>query len=709
MMLLKPFGFIGGGGAAAAALPFDVHLAPNTTGTGGFAVTIAEHNSGTGSYAPYPVWLEASVTNSTVAAGGANDYDPQATLITYIWKISKDGDPSYLQETYTAPTKIVDSNSVLNWAYKHIKMGKRIAHCFDSPGTYKLICTAIEDATGYKATSAETTIAVTHADDYFSAPQTFTVATSGAEYTTLQAAWTAALAANLPRTRISCNRGDTGLGNLTTAAPGTNMAEILIDDYGTGNKPGVGKFLFGEDSGGKVFGSNCSDLRVANCTVSTTGDTVRTEGSTNVDITVCGVDSDGADGLFRTTSSNSGGYWLFSNCKAENWKLYGTLVQSGASPDGYWHEGCRVTARQDLLTAEIAAGGYGIRGGNETWLSGISQTEIFTRTANNVGGAGSADPSQPCIRIGYNGMEPTGPHYRVDRTICEGGIINWGDSIAQNPSTSVLENCIFARNNDGFNGIMGTVRTGIMMRNLIHIKPPTRLVPTAGTNDSNGHALTQPTSLSYRRAVSFANPPSGFQDDPVYAKNVSLINLHDDNEDTGAFYAEFGGVSVTTKEADNILFHSPYQVTNGNNAGSFVDEKLFDVLFSHGWENEGGNTITPTHVVDYDGEVTPFTEGTTLYVGTTLIGTIGQVHDNGTTGRLWLHTVTGSVSDNNALTDTSGGTKKADAAGGIRFSGVAASWTPTSDPGNDDSGVYAPIDLKGNVRPAQQRGAVYVS
>lgn len=67
--------------------------------------------------------------------------------------------------------------------------------------------------------------------------------------------------------------------------------------------------------------------------------------------------------------------------------------------------------------------------------------------------------------------------------------------------------------------------------------------------------------------------------------------------------------------------------------------------------------------LDYDAETAAFTVGATLTGGTSsATGTIVKVIDNGTTGTLWLGSVTGTFQDNETITDNSSGSATADGA-----------------------------------------------
>ncbi len=65
--------------------------------------------------------------------------------------------------------------------------------------------------------------------------------------------------------------------------------------------------------------------------------------------------------------------------------------------------------------------------------------------------------------------------------------------------------------------------------------------------------------------------------------------------------------------------------------------------------------------LDYDAETSEFTEGATLTGGTSgASGTIVKVIDNGTTGTLWLGSVTGTFQNNETISDGNGGSATAD-------------------------------------------------
>jgi len=119
------------------------------------------------------------------------------------------------------------------------------------------------------------------------------------------------------------------------------------------------------------------------------------------------------------------------------------------------------------------------------------------------------------------------------------------------------------------------------------------------------------------------------------------------------------------------------------------------------------NTAHPTRVIDFDAQTGSFTEGETLTGGTSAASAeILQVHDDGTTGRLWLGPVTdGPFEDNETITD--GDTGSATANGADRYSGVISAWVPASAVTADGTTFdNLPRDFLLNERTTNQRGAV---
>lgn len=89
-------------------------------------------------------------------------------------------------------------------------------------------------------------------------------------------------------------------------------------------------------------------------------------------------------------------------------------------------------------------------------------------------------------------------------------------------------------------------------------------------------------------------------------------------------------------------------------------------------------TGTALNSIDYDTETAPFTAGQTLTGGTSgATATIIRVIDNGSTGTLWIGTVTGGpFQDNEALTDGSGGAAVANGVNGVLIGAITG--VPTS-------------------------------
>jgi hypothetical protein len=119
------------------------------------------------------------------------------------------------------------------------------------------------------------------------------------------------------------------------------------------------------------------------------------------------------------------------------------------------------------------------------------------------------------------------------------------------------------------------------------------------------------------------------------------------------------------------------------------DTGLYDTLLMP-------NTVTPTHRLEFDGQTGAFTEGETL-TGPSGSAKIARVDDRGTTGRLWLYDLTGTFTDNQAITD--GDTGAATANGAVQSAGCGALWVQNTIAAVT-AGPCAATDFFGELRPA---------
>ena len=148
------------------------------------------------------------------------------------------------------------------------------------------------------------------------------------------------------------------------------------------------------------------------------------------------------------------------------------------------------------------------------------------------------------------------------------------------------------------------------------------------------------------------------------------------------------------------------ETLTGQTSGATIQIKssaVYGQPFDTGWDLIGliPKTITPTHMIEFDGGSGTFEEGATLTASGGKSATICQLQVTGSgTGRLWLRDVTGTFADNDAITD---GTATANANGGQQSSGCGALWMPAERNPALGAALHDPVallDFFGNRRPA---------
>lgn len=168
--------------------------------------------------APSAVWFECTAVAGSSALPPQSDsvYDARYHEIIYHW--------SFDDETFAAPSSALNAPDF--WKDTNTARGKRVAHCFNDPGTYTVTCTAYEPST---RRFGEATIEITVEDPATAFPNERTIVyapngTAGLtipDYANVQATWAGCQAA---RDVLGTN-----LTGRILIAPGVNLTLTASD------------------------------------------------------------------------------------------------------------------------------------------------------------------------------------------------------------------------------------------------------------------------------------------------------------------------------------------------------------------------------------------------------------------------------------------------------------------------------------------------
>jgi hypothetical protein len=703
--------------------PSSIHLTPGTS-TGSMTATASVYRRSEGQYAPELLILEGSCTNSGVTEG-VNTYDPQAGDIIWEWQASRDGDPAWGLSGYTATV-----NLPTEFNTRGRFRGKRTVLAINLPGTYSIIVTPIVVATGERATSATLTVTVLDPDAVFTAAQTYLVSTSstwdgpshnvGNRYARLDQAFPAAASAGHTRFRILARRGEThnGLGMNSTATQ-----DILFADYGSGAKPVMNTRTNVSSNGG----TGRKTITFHNFAPQGTLNTANNTGSA-------------PEPMFFVTAETSAAQYhlLFNDCDFLNFNEAIVCVgNNGLATDSFaaavncsfdnrWNSsmfgvtgagfamvGCRSVARPDGLQMLTSGdpGGFAYRTSNSRWLEYIAQCDWFN-IHGNFQSFGNTANTQSNIRMQTNHhTATTGTHFVLDRCSLESGFVSMSritdiqeSTGTRRPCNYIVDSVIFIKGHDLFAAFMSFGNSGVWVRNVIGVVTPNR-VSTVNLSSPGSYRGASLINMAF-----VSGAADGANNHPVKAYSNTLINLSDVNTPTQIGFID-SGFSSNWQPSNNLTF-SPY-VSSGNYTGAFLSESLFATRYQ-GFRTYNSTTTQPatrtaTHFVDLTSVTGTFNEGTTsgevsLTAPGTVTAKIAQVFNTGgSTRRLWLYDVTGTIA-NGATVTVSGGSGTA--SGAMQAANFARWWIPTGDPGVDSGQPFARVGIRGDLQTSAFRGAL---
>jgi len=720
--------------------PADIHLEPGT-GESGQLAFVSTDRAISETFAPHAVVLRGSATGTGIT-DNPTSYSPAAGDIEWVHSLSKDDDPDWANETYTAPDRLLTAFRRKGGPH----YGQLCPFVFDEPGTYRHIMTAVMP-NGTRATTTVSTITVTDPNDVFTAAQTYVVSGAsnwdgapshnvGNRYTTPGAAMTAARTAGHARARISFRRGETYAG---FGFGSTSTTEWLLDDYGTGTRPTFTSLI-----GIRDFGSTTArNVRVVNFL--SQGDLNAITGTGNDDFTAywlaaepnsntlfvgCGCRDVSSvvycnPEFFSTTELSTNAFTAFYNCDFDNRVDAVYLIQDliGGSPGskpathyyGYAFIGCTMRSTPGGLSMLTSSqgGGFNIRASKSVALEYYRQCDMFNNTGNNQS-FGNLPYTQSNIRMATGYGPPTpGCQHVVSQCILEGGnlaartsgyVSGWDEFTKQNTNFIIARN-FFVKGSDLFDGFFTTANTGPWVRLNIVVITPTRTSTQFGSPGSYQSAVLV-------RSVDEGGYATGADDNPFKIYSNTLIVLHDyGNPELFANSA----LNPPT-EIGNNLVHAPF-TPGGLDVGPLVGEAFTQPLHQ-GFRNYVNTTMEPrtipaTHYVDVTGVTGTYNEGTTSNIVTltapgTVTASLGQViNTGGSTRRLYLYNVTGTIA-NGATVSVSGGNGggSGTANGAMQATNFFRLWQPANDPGVDASAPFARVGFLGGLQTTAFRGAL---
>lgn len=536
--------------------------------------------------APAPVWFDATSAGFRTGEDVSGiHYDPDFHEIYYRWTVRG-----------TPLTSNNRAASILTqWDEPNVAYGKKVAFCFDAPGSYIVDLWAI-DRYGNSASASSSTVVVRDPDTAFSGTNTicyseagdFTGAPSGAQQVTTRSAADAAIAAaTTDPARLLFRAGETFLGE-STGTGGEwefplSSKLMYIGAFGAGAKPIV-RPVDGEVAG--IFEWNRSSTNplytIEGLELSAYWDETKELGTSCANIIDANdkwyqndsviilhdCDVTGVNGGFKTQGNFGTGHkWMVSQCDITNFQNYcvfgtGTsdLTSRLALLDNYFHRG----------TDCLQGGGeksmrYNMHGPVRLPGMGIvymARNQLFSHSGwgENVS---NGPATQACFRPNTNGvMNCT---YIVERNVMEGGLqivdANTADDGQQsNPWHAIFENNMFVSNAGGSGPCFHLGHGGTTLRNNYYWRP-------------NRQEYTRSGSPAFVQAT-IENNQNGNSAEPVLIYNNTTLGQMDvasDPLDRNPYYTYVvnSGPEFTTLVEENNVLHFPDKTTPQTDDGPF--------------------------------------------------------------------------------------------------------------------------------------------
>jgi hypothetical protein len=389
---------------------------------------------------------------------------------------------------------------------------------------------------------------------------------------------------------------------------------------------------------------------------------------------------------------------------------------------GFAHIGCRMTGASGGLHMlnSSQAGGFNNRVSLCTWTETIRQCDLYNGLGSNQSSP-NIPFTQPNARLstGY-GDETPGCHTIIGQNVVEAGSfeMNVSSFVEGNPGYNkenknfIFHRNIFLRGSDIFNGfIFGSV-TGVWARLNIACVTPTRT-----STQFSFAAAYQAAQLLYLNTL--GGYATGAGNNPVKAYSNTLVSFSDYSGDLATQTAGIVFIADTAPDvviSANNLLHREYgasPVSIGPLVGEVVATPRHQGFRNYVNTTMEPRTIPATHYVDVTGVTGTYNEGTTSNIVTltapgTVTASIGQViNTGGSTRRLYLYNVTGTIA-NGATVSVSGGNGggSGTANGAMQATNFFRLWQTTSDPGADAGQPFARVGFFGGFQTTAFRGAL---